>query len=89
MERVMLTLPPELLGAVDEAARRLGHNRSQVVRQALAEWLARRERQEFEALLTQGYQELAEHASSEIGDWLSPQVAAAEGVWRWDEGRDE
>jgi len=85
----MLTLPPDLLGAVDDAARRIGRNRSQVVRLALAEWLERRERQEFEALLAQGYQEMSDRAATEVAEWLPLQTDAAEGVWRWDDDGDE
>ncbi|MBI2939897.1 MAG: ribbon-helix-helix protein, CopG family [Chloroflexi bacterium] len=51
MERVMVTVPPDLLAAVDAAARRLGRKRSHVMRQALQDWLDRQRQQQFEALL--------------------------------------
>ena len=85
MERVMLTLPPALLEAVDAAARRQGKKRSQVVRQALQDWLERQQRQEFEALLAEGYQALAQETAAVASDSLPAQAAAAEGISRWDE----
>ena len=84
MERVMLTLPPALLEAVDAAARRQGKKRSQVVRQALHDWLERQRQQEFEALLAEGYQALAQEAAAIASDSLPARAAAAEAVWRWD-----
>lgn len=85
MERVMLTLPPELLLAVDAAARQLGEKRSHVVRQALEQWLELRRREQFEALLAEGYQAMAQAASARAAESLFLQAAAAEGVWHWDE----
>ena len=83
MERVMITLPPDLLSALDEWARRLNRKRSQVVREAIAEWLERQRRQEFEALLAEGYQEMAEQAASIAEETLGAQAIATEGVWEW------
>jgi metal-responsive CopG/Arc/MetJ family transcriptional regulator len=85
MERVMLTLPPDLLQAVDTVARRQGKKRSQVVRQALQDWLEQQRQQEFEALLAEGYQALAQEAAATVSDSLPLQAAATEGVWRWDD----
>lgn len=85
MERVMLTLPADLLQAVDTAARRLGQKRSQVVRQLLQDWLERQRQQEFEALLAEGYQAIAREAAGITSESLPLQATAAEGVWRWDE----
>ena len=82
MERVMLTLPPALLEAVDAAARRLGKKRSQVVRQALQDWLERQRQQEFEALLAEGYQALAQQTAAIASESLPAQATAAAGIWR-------
>lgn len=85
MERVMLTLPLDLLQALDMAARRLGRKRSQVVRQVLQEWLEQQRQQEFEALLAEGYQAMAQETAAISLESLPLQAAAGEGVWRWDE----
>ncbi len=85
MERVMLTLPPAFLEAVDAAARRLGKKRSQVVRQALQDWLERQRQQEFEALLAEGYQALAQENAAIAAESLPAQATASDGIWRWDE----
>jgi len=85
MERVMVTIPEDLLREVDSATRQLKRNRSEVVRQALAEWLRQKKQREFDALLEEGYRESAsqarEHAS--LG-WLA-QSAIVEGDWSWDD----
>ncbi len=85
MERVMLTLPLDLLQPVDTLAQRMGRKRSHVVRQALQDWLERQQQQEFEALLAEGYQAMAQEAAAIASESLSLQAAADEGVWRWDE----
>ncbi len=85
MERVMLTLPDDLLQQVDSAARRLGKKRSQVVRQALRDWLRHLEHEEFEASMAEGYQALAQEAETAVAEAAFTQAAAAEGVWHWDE----
>ena len=85
MERVILTLPPALLEAVDAAAQRLGKKRSQIVRQALQDWLERQRQQEFEALLADGYQALEQETAAVASESLPAQATAAEGIWRWDE----
>ena len=86
MERVMITLPDSLLKTVDETARRLSENRSQFVRQALLERLEKLRQQEFEALLAEGYQVMAEEMAALAQESLPLQVKAAEKVWQWDEG---
>jgi len=85
MERVMITLPNPLLGTVDEMARRLAENRSQFVRQALLERLERLRQQEFEALLAEGYQVMAEETAAIAQESLPLQTAAAERAWQWNE----
>ena len=85
MHRVMITLPDDLLQATDEAARELGQNRSEFIRTALIERLAALRRQEFEALLAEGYQEMAGQSASLGDDAAAAQSLAAAGVWVWDE----
>jgi CopG family transcriptional regulator / antitoxin EndoAI len=85
MERVMITVPEELLSQVDQLAAREGQNRSQLIRQALTDLLDRKEREAFEALLAAGYQELAAAARDAAEDGERAQVEAAAGVWTWEE----
>lgn len=85
MERVMITLPQELVEAVDDCARRLATKRSRVVRQALQEWLERQRRSEFEALLAEGYQEMAGELAAIAADFEPLQAIVAEQSWHWDE----
>jgi metal-responsive CopG/Arc/MetJ family transcriptional regulator len=85
MERVMITLPADLLTAVDSLARQSGRKRSQLVRQALQDLLERQQKREFEALLAEGYRELAQVVGPLASESVPLQAAAVEGVWRWDE----
>jgi CopG family transcriptional regulator/antitoxin EndoAI len=85
MERVMITLPNNLLKTVDEIASRLSENRSQFVRQALLERLEKLRQQEFETLLAEGYQMMAEEMATLTQESLPLQAEAAEKVWQWDE----
>lgn len=81
----MVTMPEGLLKEVDGLARQRSLKRSRIVRQALQEWLERQQQQEFEALLAEGYQEMAAAAAAVVSDALATQVEAAEGTWRWDD----
>lgn len=81
----MVTLPRELVEEVDARVQRLATKRSRVVRQALQEWLERQKREEFEALLAEGYQEMADELAELAAEFAPLQAAASEGVWRWDE----
>lgn len=48
MKNVQITVDDETLKAVDRAAKPLGLKRSEIVRQALREWLRRRAVEQFE-----------------------------------------
>ena len=85
MERIMVTIPTDLLRDVDSTAKRLNLNRSQLVRQALAELLQQLKQQEFELFLAEGYQEMAKENTTIVTESLQLQAAATEGVWKWDE----
>ena len=84
MERIMITIPHDLLGDVDSAAQSLKQNRSQFIRQALTDFLQRLEQQEFEKLLAEGYREMSESNSKIVAESFSVQAAATEGTWEWD-----
>ena len=85
MERVMVTCPTELLDTVDAHAKRLGKKRSQVVREALGVWVAAQEQTEFEALLAQGYIEMADQLAAWAEEIMPLQMEAAAATWIWDE----
>ncbi len=85
MERIMITIPADLLRDVDSVAQDLKQNRSQLIRQALAELIQRTRQQEFEELLAEGYMEASQEDSEIVFESLSIQSAAAEGTWEWDD----
>jgi len=60
MAKVVVTMPDNLLDEVDSAARKAGTNRSRFFRQALTRYLEEQSKREFEALMAEGYQEMAE-----------------------------
>lgn len=60
MQKVMITLPSELLHMVDTIVKEIGETRSKFVRHALMEQLEQIKQQRFEALLAEGYQVMAE-----------------------------
>ncbi len=74
----MITIPGSLLEVVDSMARNVEENRSQFVRQALLARIERLRRQEFEALLAEGYEIMAEEAAEIALESLSLQEAAVE-----------
>jgi len=54
MRRVMLTIPPELLQQVNQAASRLDFNRSRFIRQAVKAFIEQQRRRELRELLKEG-----------------------------------
>lgn len=85
MERIMITIPDDLLKDVDSAAKRLNRNRSQLIRQALDEFLRQIKQQEFEAILAEGYREMSKKNTTIVAESIPLQAAAIEGAWKWDE----
>ena len=85
MEKVMVTLPTDLLHEVDALARQSKKNRSQFMRHILREWIDAQRKKEFEALLAEGYQKMAEQNAAIVAESLQAQYSASEGSWRWDE----
>ena len=84
MERIMITIPSELLGDVDSAAQKLKQNRSQLIRGAITNFLQQLRQKEFEALMAEGYQEMCREDSNIVAESRPLQAAAAEGTWDWD-----
>lgn len=60
MQKVMVTLPEEMVRVIDTVARELGETRSKFTRQALMARVEQHKKQKFEALLAEGYQIMAE-----------------------------
>ena len=85
MEKVMLTMPVDLLQVVDTQAQNSRQNRSQFVRRVLREWIEQQRQKEFEVLLAEGYQAMAQESAAIAAENLRAQTAAAEGVWHWDD----
>jgi Arc/MetJ-type ribon-helix-helix transcriptional regulator len=58
--RVITEFPPDLLSAADQAARERNSSRSDLIREAVREFLAQLRRARFEAELGEGYRKNAE-----------------------------
>ena len=80
MERIMVTIPTDLLKDIDSVAKRLKQNRSQLVRQALVELLQKFKQQEFEAFLAEGYREMSKENAIVVAESLPLQAVVTEGV---------
>ncbi|MEK7398261.1 MAG: ribbon-helix-helix protein, CopG family [Candidatus Poribacteria bacterium] len=85
MEKIMITIPENLLEDVDLASERLKKNRSQLIRQAITEFLRQLKQKEFEELMAEGYQKTSDIDSQIVDNSLELQSKASEKVWAWDE----
>jgi metal-responsive CopG/Arc/MetJ family transcriptional regulator len=70
MAKVVVTMPDDLLHEVDSAARETRTNRSQFFRHALIQYLDEQKRRKFEALMAEGYQEMAEENAADAMGYL-------------------
>lgn len=70
MKNVQVTIDPETLAEVDRAGKPLGLKRSEIVRQALREWLRRRDVQKFEDAWIAA---LRRNADGDAEEWLRAQ----------------
>ena len=84
MSRVIITIPDELLTALDEQARKSTRSRSAIVRSVLTDWVANQQRAEFEDLLAAGYREMASALEEFAEDFSEAQAKALQATWRWD-----
>ncbi len=84
MRGIQIPLTTNLLAAVDQLAARIGVSRTQLIRQALADRLARLEREAFEANLAQGYRMMDAQLRMIAEEMILAQCEAAVG-WDWDE----
>jgi metal-responsive CopG/Arc/MetJ family transcriptional regulator len=73
MKNVQITVDDETLRAVDRAAKPLGLKRSEVVRQALRQWLRRRAVDTFEREWITALEKNADDASR-ADEWLAAQT---------------
>ena len=76
MTNVQITLDPAMLAAVDRAAGPLGLKRSEVVRQALREWLRRRSVERFEQEWVAALEKRPDDPKR-ADDWLASQTWGA------------
>ena len=83
MERVVVSVPRELLDELDTWVQRLEEKRSHLISQALREWLERQRTPDSDELLAEGYRVMAEQIEALASEALPLQAAAAEGTWRW------
>ena len=82
MEKVMITMPAQLLQNTDQVATDVGENRSQFIREAIQMRMAYLQQMKFKALLAEGYQEMAYEYPSEAA---SIQAEASDSLWVWDD----
>jgi CopG family transcriptional regulator / antitoxin EndoAI len=85
MEKIILSIPSDLLQEMNSASEKLKKNRSQIIRQAIAEFLSQLKQKEFEQLMAEGYQETFQTNSAIVNDSLELQAEVAGKVWDCDE----
>ena len=73
MKNVQITVDEEILRRVDDIGKPLGLNRSEIVRQALREWLRRHAVQSFEQEWIAALEKEPDKAAR-AEDWLDAQV---------------
>ncbi len=71
MAKVVVTMPDDLLQEVDAAAKETRTNRSQFLRQALTRYLAEQKKRKFEALMAEGYLEMADENIADAMGYLA------------------
>jgi metal-responsive CopG/Arc/MetJ family transcriptional regulator len=59
MQKIMVTLPEGLLQNIGSIVAKLHYNRSQFIREAVAEKIEKIKQAEFEALMAEGYKAMA------------------------------
>jgi metal-responsive CopG/Arc/MetJ family transcriptional regulator len=73
MKNVQITIDDETLARVDRAGKPLGLNRSEIVRQALRQWLRRRAVEQFERQWIEALEKKPDEASR-ADEWLESQA---------------
>jgi metal-responsive CopG/Arc/MetJ family transcriptional regulator len=85
MEKVMITMPSNLLKDIDSAKVLLKQNRSQFIRYVVTEYLKQQKKKESEELMARGYMESSEEDSIIVEESIKAQLIATEKEWVWDE----
>jgi metal-responsive CopG/Arc/MetJ family transcriptional regulator len=73
MKNVQITIDDETLASVDRAGKPLGLSRSEIVRQALRQWLRRRAVEQFERQWIEALEKKPDEASR-ADEWLESQA---------------
>jgi len=85
MQRVMITIPPNLLQQVEEMAARAHFNRSQLIREALEQYLETQRLQELRELLKEGYLYRAEESQRLAQEFFIAEQEAWDQNAPWEE----
>ncbi|HIC91392.1 MAG TPA: ribbon-helix-helix protein, CopG family [Syntrophaceae bacterium] len=78
MSKVLVTIPKDLLTEVDQTTKELKTNRSQFFRQAIVKYLHEIKQKKFEALMAEGYQEMAQEDIFDAQAFLGATASLAE-----------
>ncbi len=85
MQKVMITVPPTLLGQIDETVARLNTSRSALIRQAMEFFFAEQQRQELRELLKEGYLYRAEESRQMAQEFFVAEKEAWDRYAPWEE----
>ncbi|MCU0500861.1 MAG: ribbon-helix-helix protein, CopG family [Anaerolineae bacterium] len=85
MQRVMITIPPSLLQQIETMMTKTNSSRSQLIREALEQYLENQRRQELRELLKEGYLYRAEESQRLAQEFFIAEQEAWDQNAPWEE----
>lgn len=85
MQRIIVTMPPDLLSQVEEAAAKLNFSRSRLIREAVEQFVELQRRQELRELLKEGYLYRAEESRQLAQEFFIAEKEAWDRYAPWEE----
>ncbi len=85
MQRIIVTMPPDLLSQVEEVAAKLNYSRSRLIREAVEQFVEAQRRQELRELLKEGYLFRAEESRQLAQEFFVAEKEAWDRYAPWEE----
>ncbi len=85
MQRIIVTMPPDLLSQVEEVATKLNFSRSRLIREAVEQFVEAERRQELRELLKEGYLYRAEESRQLAQEFFIAEKEAWDRYAPWEE----
>lgn len=85
MQRIIVTMPPDLLSQVEAVAEKLNFSRSRLIREAVEQFVEAERRQELRELLKEGYLYRAEESRQLAQEFFIAEKEAWDRYAPWEE----